>query len=393
MPEKGDRMPIRKRKQHKAPVTHKAYRFLALSDEAQKLMFAKTFGCVRYLYNRMLNDKAKCYEYFGETLTLTPAWYKHLSCCRWLSEVDSLALANVQLNLNTAYKNFYDGRSRFPKYKKKSDHYDSYTTNVVGANIKVRSFGKYMYLTLPKILGEVRIRQHRQIKSGGLLKSVTVSREPNGKFYVSLLYEFPYVKQNHVIDPDKALGLDMSMPYFYIDSDGNIVEPPHSYRKMEGKLAKEQRKLSHMVKGSSNYRKQCLKVAKLHAKAKHQRNDFLHKASRRLVETYDIIGIEDLNMRDMSRSLNYGKSIADKGWGAFVNMLLYKAEVLGKKVIKVSKWFPSSQMCHECGCLSKLTKDLSVKEWECPHCGAHLVRDHNAAINIRDEAVRIYCTC
>jgi len=182
------------------------------------------------------------------------------------------------------------------------------------------------------------------------------------------------------------------MPNFYVSSREGRIDTPHAYRKMEDRLAKEQRRLSHMKKGSSNYKKQRLKVAKLHAKTKHQRNDFLHKASRRLVNNYDIIGIEDLDMQAMSRSLNFGKSIADKGWGIFVKMLMYKAEALGKVVIKVDKWFPSSQMCHECGCVSKLTKDLSVREWVCPQCGAHLYRDDNAANNIEAEAVRIYCT-
>lgn len=385
-------MPLRKKKQKKTPVIHKAYRFLALPDDNQKHMFAKTFGCARYLYNRMLDDKSKCYKYFAESLTLTPAWYKHISCCRWLSEVDALALANVQLNLNTAFQNFFKGRAKYPTFKKKSDHYDSYTTNVVNGNITVHSTGKYIYVTLPKISGKVQLRKHRDIKSGGVLKSVTVSGEPSGKYYVSLLYEFPYIKPSHEIDPSNAVGLDMSMPDFYVSSKDGRVDTPHAYQKMEDRLVIEQRKLSHMKKGSSNYKKQRLKVAKLHAKAKHQRNDFLHKASRKLVDNYDIIGIEDLDMQAMSRSLNFGKSVADKGWGKFVSMLMYKAKAIGKVVIKVDKWFPSSQMCHECGCVSKLTKDLSVRKWVCPQCGAHLMRDDNAAINLEAEAVRIYCT-
>ena len=225
-----------------------------------------------------------------------------------------------------------------------------------------------------------------------MLKSVTVSREPSGKYYVSLLYEYQTIKPDYEIDPSKAVGLDMSMPNFYVSSREGRVDTPHAYRKMEDRLAKEQRKLSHMVKGSSNYKKQRLKVAKLHAKTKHQRNDFLHKASRKLVNNYDIIGIEDLDMQAMSRSLNYGKSVADKGWGKFVSMLMYKAKAIGKVAIKVDKLFPSSQTCHECGCVSKLTKDLSVREWDCPQCGAHLYRDNNAAINLEAEAVRIYCT-
>ena len=385
-------MPLRKTKHKSEEVTHIAYRFLALPDDEQKIMFSKTFGCVRYLYNRMLDDKSKAYKNFGEKLNLTPAWYKHLSCCRWLSEVDSLALANVQLNLNSAFTNFYEGRADYPKLKKKSDHHDSYTTNMVNGNIKLRYSNHYMYLSLPKIPGEVKVRNHRPIRQGGELKSVTVSREPNGKYYVCLLFEYAKKKVIYDIDPDNAIGLDMSMHAFYIDSNGNTVDTPHPYLRIQEGLAKEQRKLSHMKKGSSNYRKQRKKISALYAKTKHQRNDFLHKLSRKLVDTYDIIGIEDLNMHGMSQSLNFGKSVSDKGWGMFTVMLNYKAEELGKKVIRIDKWFPSSQMCNNCGCTSKQIKDLSVREWICPHCGTQHNRDENAAINIKNEAIRIYCT-
>ena len=174
------------------------------------------------------------------------------------------------------------------------------------------------------------------------------------------------------------------------DKNGNEVDSPHSYRNTKGRIIKEQRRLSHMKKGSSNYKKQRLKIAKLYAKATHQRHDFLHQTSRKLVDDYDIIGIEDLNMKGMSQSLNYGTSVGDKGWGKFISMLEYKAEAAGKAFIKVDKWFPSSQACHVCGYVYKKTKDMSVREWTCPSCGIHHDRDENAAINIRNEAVRIY---
>ena len=386
-------MPLSKTKKSTKKADRKAYRFLALPDDAQKEMFSKTFGCVRYLYNRMLDDRSKTYRYFKDSLFLTPAWYKQLSCCRWLSEVDSLALANAQVNLNTAFQKFFDHTAGYPKFKKKSDHYDSYTTNMVNGNIKLRTSGKYLYLSLPKIPGEIQIRSHRPVKKNGKLKSVTVSREPNGKYYVSLLFEYPEKKRSYDIDPDNAIGLDMSMSEFYIDSNGDRKDTPHAYKKLQNRIAVEQRRLSHMKKGSSNYQKQCLRIAKRHAKAKHQRADFLHKVSRELADTYDIIGIEDLDMKGISQALNFGKSVSDKGWGMFVRMMTYKATDAGKRVIKISRWFPSSQMCHECGCVSKKTKDLSVREWVCPHCGAALDRDRNAAVNIKNEAVRIYCTC
>ena len=380
-----------------ANVDHIALRFRGMPTPVQMEALNQTLGACRWLYNRMLYDRSACYQQTGEALNLTPAWYKHLSCCPWLKDADSLALANVQLHLNRAFDNFFNGRSAYPKFKRKADHYDSYTTNIASkgaANLRFR-MGKRKtgLLTLPKIDGEIRLKAHRKVPVNGILKSVTVTHEPDGKYYFSLLYEVPHEEICHDIDPDNVIGLDMSMHSFYVDSNGKHIDYGKPYHDMQSRIAREQRKLSHMKKGSSNYRKQRVKVAKLCAKAKHQRSDALHKLSRQLVDTYDIVGIEDLNMKAMSQSLNFGKSVGDKGWGMFTNLLAYKAQRAGKRVIKVGKFFPSSQMCHECGTLHKLTKDLSVREWTCPDCGHHHDRDENAALNIRDEAVRIYCTC
>ena len=374
-----------------------AFRFYGMPTDEQKHKLNSILGACRWLYNRMLYDRSKSYEYFGESTAKTPAWYKHLSCCPWLKEADSIALANVQLNLNHAFRNFFEGRTAYPKFKKKADHYDSYTTNIAskGAeNIRFRRNKKGTgFLTLPKVPGEIRVEAHRRVPSNGILKSVTVTHDPDGRYYFSLLYEIPHKDVFCEIDPDNAVGLDMSMHEFYADSEGNHVDYGKPYHDLQKRIGKEQRKLSYMKKGSSNYKKQRVKIAKLYAKTKHQRSDALHKLSRKLVDSYDIIGIEDLNMQAMAKRLNFGKSVGDKGWGMFVTMLTYKAKAEGKEVIKVDKFFPSSQMCHECGSLYKKTKDLSVREWACPHCGHHHDRDENAALNIRDEAVRIYCTC
>lgn len=380
-----------------ANVDRIALRFCGMPTPAQMEALNQTLGACRWLYNRMLYDRSACYQQTGESLNLTPAWYKHLSCCPWLKDADSLALANVQLHLNRAFDNFFNGRAAYPKFKRKADHYDSYTTNIASkgaANLRFR-MGKRKtgFLTLPKIDGEIKVMAHRKVPANGILKSVTVTHEPDGKYYFSLLYEVAHEEICHDIDPDNAIGLDMSMHGFYVDSNGKHIDYGKPYHDMQNRIVREQRKLSHMKKGSSNYHKQRVKVAKLYAKAKHQRSDALHKLSRQLVDTYDIIGIEDLNMKAMSQSLNFGKSVGDKGWGMFTGMLAYKAQMAGKRIIKVGKFFPSSQMCHECGTLHKLTKDLSVREWTCPDCGHHHDRDENAALNIRDEAVRIFCTC
>ena len=374
-----------------------AFRFYGKPTAEQKQKLDTTLDSCRWLYNRMLDDRTKTYEYLGETLNRKPAWYKHLSCCPWLKEADSLALSNVQLALDRAFRNFFEGRASYPKSKKKADHHDSHTTNIASkgaGNVRFRQKRKGLgFLKLPKIAGEIRIVAHRRVPSNGILKSVTVTREPNRKYYFSLLYEVPHREIAYTVDPDNAIGLDMSMHGFYVDSEGNHIDYGKPYHKLQDRIGREQRKLSHMKKGSSNYRKQRMKIAKLYAKTKRQRSDALHKLSRTLVDSYDIIGIEDLNMRGMSRSLHFGKSVGDKGWGQFVSMLGYKAKAAGKQVIKVGRFFPSSQMCHECGNLYKKTKDLSVREWTCPHCGHHHDRDENAALNIRDEAVQMYCSC
>lgn len=382
-------MPLRKTSDTTKAKDKKAYKYCGLPTEEQMAALNNTLGAARFLYNRMLADKSFCYKLTGENLCLTPAWYKHVSNLAWLKDADSLALANVQLQLNTAFLNFFEKRADYPTFKKKSKHEDSYTTN----HASVRFDGKTAWLLLPKVPGEIKLIYHRPIRSGGELKSVTVSHDATGRYYFSLLYAYPHHEAKHDIDPDKAIGLDMTMHGLYVDSNGNAGAYADWYHTVEDRIAKEQRKLSRMKKGSANYEKQRRKVACLYAKAKHQRADFLHKLSRRLVDTYDIIGIEDLNMRSMSKSLNFGKSVGDKGWGMFVRMLVYKAAAEGKKVIKVDKFFPSSQTCHECGTLHKKVKDLSVREWTCPVCGHHHGRDENAALNIRDEAVRIYCTC
>ena len=187
-----------------------ALRFCGMPTSAQMETLNQTLGACRWLYNRMLHDRSACYKQTGESLNLTPAWYKHLSCCQWLKEVDSLALANVQLHLNRAFGNFFNGKSAYPKYKRKADHYDSYTTNIASkgaANLRFR-MGKRKtgFLKLPKIDGEIRVKAHRTVPAHGVLKSVTVTHEPDGKYYFSLLYEVPHEEICHDIDPDNAIG-------------------------------------------------------------------------------------------------------------------------------------------------------------------------------------------
>ena len=344
-------------------------------------MLAKTFGCVRFIYNRMLSDKIKHYEETKQKLNNTPAQYKKEF--EWLKEVDSLALANAQINLQTAYKNFFRSpKVGFPKFKSKKSNHRSYTTNCVNGNIKLVNG----LLTLPKV-GKIKMKQHRQIPSDYKLKSVTVSQTPSGKYYASILFE--YENQVSQVIPQTFLGLDFSMHELYKDSNGNEPQYPRYYRQAEKKLAREQRKLSLMQKGSNNRNKQRVKVAKLHEKVASQRKDFLHKQSRQIANVYDCVCIEDLDMKAMSQSLRFGKSVSDNGWGMFTTFLAYKLEEMGKQLVKVDKFFASSQTCSVGGYKNSETKNLAVRAWDCPECGTHHDRDVNAAINIRNEGMRL----
>lgn len=362
-------------------MANKAYKFRIYPNREQRVLFAKTFGCVRFIYNRMLEDKIEQYNKTKEKLNNTPAQYKEEY--PWLKEVDSLALANVQMNLQKAYTNFFSKPGTgFPKYKSKKASRQTYTTNYVNGNICLEG-GK---LKLPKV-GEVKIKQHREIPEGHRLKTVTVSQTPSGKYYASILYE--YEEQIEEVKPETFLGLDYSMHELYVDSKGKEPEYPRYYRQAEIRLKKEQRKLSLMQKGSKNRNKQRIKVAKLHEKVANQRKDFLHKQSRQITNAYDCVCIEDLNMKAMSQSLNFGKSVSDNGWGIFTGFLEYKLTEKGKRLIRVEKFFASSQICSCCGYQNPGTKNLSVRKWICPECGTEHDRDINAAVNIRNEGMRM----
>lgn len=359
---------------------NKAFKFRIYPNAEQQILIAKTFGCVRFVYNKMLDDRIEHYKETGKSLSNTPAQYKNEF--EWLKEVDSLALANAQLNLNKAYKNFFRDKSiGFPKFKSKKSNHRSYTTNSVNGNIKLVDG----YLTLPK-LKAVKIKQHRTVPDDYKLKSVTVSQTPTGKYYASILCE--YACHIEPVVPDSFLGLDYSMKELFVSSDGVSAEYPRYYRQALVKLKKEQKKLSKCQKGSKNRNKQRIKVAKLHEKVANQRKDFLHKQSKQITNAVDVVCIEDLNMKGLSQALNFGKSVSDNGFGLFVSMLDYKLREQGKQLVKIDKWFPSSKMCSKCGEV-KDSLSLSERTYHCNACGATLDRDYNASMNIRNEGKRL----
>ena len=355
-------------------VANKTYKFRLYPTKEQEIMFVKTFGCVRFIYNKMLADKIEFYKETKQKLNNTPAQYKKEF--EWLKEVDSLALANAQMNLQTAYNNFFRSpKVGFPKFKSKKRNKNSYTTNNQNGTVSIVE----NKLKLPKI-GLVKMKQHRSIPDNQKIKSATITKTPSGKYYVSILVEYEQQIPDIQLDKNKALGLDYASHSFYVDSQGREADYPKFYRNAQIILAKEQRKLSHMKYGSNNYQKQKLRVARVQERIANQRKDWIHKLSTQLANDYDYICVEDINMQNMAQSLNLGKSTNDNGFGMFRTILAYKLADRGKELIKIDKWFPSSKMCRFCGTINK-NLTLADRIWTC-ECGKTLNRDENAAINI-----------
>lgn len=373
-----------------------AIKYRIYPNAEQEILIHKIFGCCRKIWNLMLNDRNEHYKNTKETLKPKPATYKKEF--DYLKEVDSLALANVQLNLERAFNDFFNdikkktkNKKHFPKFKSKKKAKKSYTTNLVNDNIILTE----KYIKLPK-LGKVKLVMHRTPKDAYVLKSVTVSQDSKGSYYVSVLFE--YESEASIIDKNNitnVIGLDYKSDGLYTDSNGNYANMPHFYRNTQKKLAKAQRKLAKKVGNkkeenkSNNYYKQLKKVNKIQTKVAIQRKDFLHKLSNEITNRYEVICVEDIDMKSLSnRGFRNGKATMDNGFGMFRLMLQYKQERKGHYFIKIDKFFPSSQNCSYCGTKNPEMKELRIRTFVCPNCGNVIDRDYNAAINIKNEGLR-----
>ena len=365
-------------------MAEKAFKYRIYPNKKQQELIQKTFGCTRFIYNYYLNKRKEMYENDRTTFTYNMC-SKDLTSLKkdleWLKEVDSVGLQSSLKDLDYAYQKFFKEHTGYPKFKSKKNRYKSYKTK--NTNNCLDFINKH--IKLPK-LGLVKVRD-KQIPQGRILNA-TISQEPNGHYYCSLCctdIEFEqYPKTN------KNVGIDLGLVDFAILSDGIKIENPQFYEQSEKKLDKLQRELSRKTIGSARWEKARLKVAKLQKHIANQRNDFLQKLTTTIVSNYDVISIEDLDVKSMKEtdSKIRNKRVGDVSWSEFRRMLTYKSQWYGKELSVIDRYYPSSQICHVCGHRDG-KKSEDIRTWICPNCNSELDRDMNAAINILNEGLRL----
>lgn len=392
---------------------NKGFKFRLKPTQEQIIYLEKAFGCTRKMYNLYIDILCEQLEKqnfqngkIKDIKLPTPAIIK--KDYDYMKEIDSLAFANVQLNFQDSIKKFnkeYDGKTYkkkakkqektinkeltfkdlkgFPSYKGKKKNDNSFTTNNQNGTVSIVD---EKFVRVPKLKTYIRFVNHRQIPQNYIIKGATISKDYRDKYYISLLCEY-YVEEKQ-IELKSIVGLDYSQNDFYVDSEGMRANYPHYYKKLEEKIKQEQRKLSRKKLKSNNWIKQKKKISKLQGKIANQRLDWLHKKTYQLANQYDVIVVEDINLRDMAQCLVLGKKLHDNGFGMFRIFLNYKLEDRSKKLVKIDKWFPSSKICNCCGFKNE-NLELNDRKWICNNCGEKHDRDENAAINIRNEGLRI----
>ncbi len=365
----------------------KGVKFRIYPNKEQIALLQKTFGCCRLVYNHGLSLRIKAYE-DGQKIGYkeTSAMLTEMKRCTdfsFLKEVDSIALQQALRDLDKAYKNFFVKRAGFPKFKSKHHHHYHYRTQNIKGNIRVAGG----YIKLPK-LGYVKAKISMPVN--GTISGATLERTPSGKYFCSLTVNTEMPTYQNL---GGVVGLDMGIKEFYTDSNGDVLSNPKYLSTSMSKLVKEQRKLSRKQKGSSNYKKQRIKLARIHEKITNQRNDFLHKASTKLVRENQIICLEDLHVKGMVRNHKLAPSISDVSWSRFVSMLEYKSLYYGTELIRVPRYYASSQICSFCGTQNNSVKNLAIRSWTCSCCRTTHDRDKNAAINIRNKGLQLKYDC
>ena len=362
----------------------KAYKYRIYPNRAQAILIQKTFGCCRFVYNQTLAYRKNFYETEKKSMNKMDC-NNHVNRVlkhdyEWLKEVDKFALTNAIYSMDNAYQRFFKLHAGYPKFRSKHSNKRSYTTCITGTNIKVL-FDENK-IQLPK-LKLVRARLSKPFV--GQIKQATVSQTPTGKYFVSVLVE---TEHKPLPSTDKTIGVDLGIKDLLITSDGKKYDNKRIIKQYENKLSRAQRRLSRKVKGSNNYNKQRIKVARIHEKIHNTRIDYLHKITHKLISENQVIVSEDLAVSNMVQNHNLAKAISDCGWYELTRQLTYKAEWNNRRYIKIGRFVASSQTCHVCGHINPETKDLSVREWDGPQCGAHHDRDINAAINILNEGLK-----